>query len=326
MTTQAPYCITLIPASEKQAALDDPQTFAVIEFGQNTSLTDAAREISVGLPTLGEEYIEVWQSKRPLQRSQDGNISVASCDDFLFGALLVRDNGQDSLAEITQTAYQEIHDLLERRNYPALLRMWNYFPQINTETSGLERYRAFCLGRHQALDAWHFPEEQLPAASAIGTHAEGLLIYFLAGHRPGTQIENPRQVSAFNYPEQYGPKSPSFSRATLIPEWQHLYISGTASIVGHETRHSGDQLAQLHESLKNVQTVIDIARQVSALECTEVKELKVIRVYVRNTLELDRIAQTLKQALGEDIRLQLVQGDICRHDLSLEIEGMYAVC
>jgi chorismate lyase/3-hydroxybenzoate synthase len=204
--------------------------------------------------------------------------------------------------------------------------MWNYFPQINTETSGLERYRAFCLGRHQALDAWHFPEEQLPAASAIGTHAEGLLIYFLAGHRPGTQIENPRQVSAFNYPEQYGPKSPSFSRATLIPEWQHLYISGTASIVGHETRHSGDQLAQLHESLKNVQTVIDIARQVSALECTEVKELKVIRVYVRNTLELDRIAQTLKQALGEDIRLQLVQGDICRHDLSLEIEGMYAVC
>ncbi len=326
MNTQAPYCISLMPASERQVALDDPKTFAVIDFGRQTSLADGARQISVGLPALGEEYIEVWQSSAATQRSQDGNISVVSCDDFLFGALLISDRGQDNLADITQTAYQEIHDLLERRNYPALLRIWNYFPQINTETSGLERYRAFCLGRHQALEAWHFPEEKLPAASAIGTHAEGLLIYFLAGKQPGIQIENPRQVSAFNYPEQYGPKSPSFSRATLIPEWRHLYISGTASIVGHETRHSGDQLAQLQESLQNVQTIIDIARQTKTLECNEVKDLKVIRVYVRNPLETAEISETLKKALGEDIRLQLVQGDICRHDLLLEIEGMYAVC
>jgi hypothetical protein len=58
-------------------------------------------------------------------------------------------------------------------------------------------------------------------------------------------------VSAYDYPRQYGPAAPSFSRAALTPD-PLLLISGTASIVGHASVHLGDVTAQLEETLANL--------------------------------------------------------------------------
>jgi len=38
-----------------------------------------------------------------------------------------------------------------------------------------------------------------------------------------------------------------------------LYISGTASITGHESRHPDDPAAQLEETLVNIKALIDSA-------------------------------------------------------------------
>jgi chorismate lyase/3-hydroxybenzoate synthase len=300
----------------------------MLRFTQK-SRVDAANpgHIDIAMPPAGgQEYIEVWRSPHTLQPGQHGPVHYLYCDDFLFGSLYIGDQDFDDVADATAHAYQEIHDTLEQAGFPALLRMWNYFPRINEESHGLERYRSFCLGRHTALDAWHFPEEQLPAASAIGTLSEGMVIYFVAGKAPGIQIENPRQVSAFHYPSQYGPRSPSFSRATLMDEWGQLYISGTASIVGHKTMHIGDVRGQLHEIMVNIETVIDRANHFSSINCKSLSDCQLIRIYLRNPANRDLVTELIKERFGPDLQYQLVQGDICRSDLLLEIEGMYAHC
>jgi chorismate lyase / 3-hydroxybenzoate synthase len=327
MTTSAPYCVELLPAAELVSLRDDPGVFATISYGQ-TSTIDPQQpgRIQIALPPLeGQELIEVWRTQQALQQASFGPVRYQYCDQFLFGSLLIEDTAFPDLAQASAFAYQQIHDCLEATGFPALLRMWNYFPHINTEVEGLERYRSFCIGRHQALDAWHFPEEQLPAATAIGTLGEGLLIYFVAGKQPGMQIENPRQVSAFHYPEQYGPRSPTFSRATMM-DWQQLYISGTASIVGHETRHHHDSLAQLEETLKNLRIVVEQAHQEHALACNSLKDLNLVRLYVRNPEDGKLLHSHLAQQLGGRTRIQILHGDICRSDLLLEIEAMYAPC
>jgi len=328
MYGSAPFCIELQPAARAGELLNDPQVFAMLRFTQK-SRVDAANpgHIDIAMPPAGgQEYIEVWRSPHTLQPGQHGPVHYLYCDDFLFGSLYIGDQDFDDVADATAHAYQEIHDTLEQAGFPALLRMWNYFPRINEESHGLERYRSFCLGRHTALDAWHFPEEQLPAASAIGTLSEGMVIYFVAGKAPGIQIENPRQVSAFHYPPQYGPRSPSFSRATLMNEWGQLYISGTASIVGHETLHIDDVTGQFHEIMANIETVIDQANYASPINCKSLSDCQLIRIYLRNPTNRDLVAQLIKERFGPDLKYQLVQGDICRTDLLLEIEGMYAHC
>ena len=328
MSGSAPFCIELEPASKAEDLLQDPRVFAMVRFtGQSSVDADNPGLIHIAMPPAsGEELLEVWRTPHTLQAGHHGLIHYLYCDEFLFGSLFIADQDFDDIADATAHAYQQIHDTLEETGYPALLRMWNYFPRINEESHGLERYRSFCLGRHTALDAWHFPEEQLPAASAIGTLSEGMVIYFVAGKAPGIQIENPRQVSAFHYPPQYGPRSPSFSRATLMQDWGQLYISGTASIVGHETKHLDDPEAQLEETLTNLEAIIEQANKRYELGCNGIQDLKLIRVYLRDPANRKRVTQLLDKRFGHALQYQLVQGDICRTDLMLEIEGMYAQC
>lgn len=146
------------------------------------------------------------------------------------------------------------------------------------------------------------------------------MIYFLAAKTPGIQIENPRQVSAFRYPPQYGPRSPSFSRAVL-KRWtgaSHLFISGTASIVGHVSRHPRDPLAQLDETLANLEALLNHANRFLQASI----RLASIKLYLRPDLRAADVQQRLDERLGRDLPRLLLTGDICRDDLLLEIEGL----
>src|SRR5690606_1613171 len=142
---------------------------------------------------------------------------------------------------------------LERHRFGALLRIWNYLDAITVGEGDLERYRQFCVGRARGLGS--FDVDRLPAATAIGCRdgRRVLQVYWLASHAAGTPLENPRQVAAYRYPRQYGPQAPSFARAMLPPAGSDLplLLSGTASVVGHETRHADDLAAQLAETFAN---------------------------------------------------------------------------
>lgn len=255
-------------------------------------------------------------------------------DHLLFGIVTIDENlfagtpKQDGtpLQIATRQAYRHIFSLLHAQGFPYVLRFWNYMADINAVTDDLERYRQFNLGRQQAFaESGQAVAGNVPAACALGTASGPLTITFLAGRQPSVAIENPRQISAYDYPEQYGPRSPLFSRASVATVDQHriFLLSGTASIVGHETRHTGDVAAQTTESLANIAAVLTEANLKTNAQCA-LQALDYI-VYIRHAEDIAQVRQIIEQQVGPAVRAAYVQADICRADLLVEIEGSAAL-
>jgi chorismate lyase/3-hydroxybenzoate synthase len=229
--------------------------------------------------------------------------------DVHLGTYVTHDD--DDVERAARIAYDEILRTTRERGYPHLIRVWNYLRDINAGEGEAERYKRFCAGRHDAFDAVQWRNDQLPAASAVGIRERGLIIHYLAAREPGRQIENPRQVSAYAYPPQYGRRSPSFARATLFGDT--LFIAGTSSIAGHETRHAGDLRAQLDETLLNLDTIARAAGRTLA-------DLTHVKLYLRNGGDVE-IAKSVAAAMP-GAKLLVVEADICRRELLLEIEAV----
>jgi enamine deaminase RidA (YjgF/YER057c/UK114 family) len=142
-----------------------------------------------------------------------------------------------------------------------------------------------------------------------------MVLFFLAGDGPGRNVENPRQVSAFHYPARYGAQPPLFARATLAAGM--LFVSGTASIVGHESRHIGDVAAQADETLRNLEALLAEARRAGCALAPEDLQLK---VYLRHATDRTVVQQRLT-AGGFAPPLVFLQAGICRPELDVEIEA-----
>ncbi len=272
----------------------------------------------------GQKLCEVWRSPWPVSYGEHHGIRYACNGEVLFGGFCLPEKEPEPVETRTYRAYRRILDLIRVAGYEHLVRMWNYLPRINDEHLGLENYQRFCLGRHQAFtEADYVFDRDLPAASAIGAGTEGLRIYFIASRVPGRQVENPRQVSAYRYPLLYGPRSPSFSRATLTEFGgeRQLYLSGTASIVGHETLHPEDAAGQLKETLINIQTVLEESGH-SRTKLDELGPDCVLKIYLRHREHFRLAKKTLAETLHPSCPVVFLQGDICRRDLLLEIEGV----
>jgi hypothetical protein len=259
--------------------------------------------------------------------ARHGCVRFASEGEWLYGCAEVDDASVGGMQAAGRRAYADVFEVLARSASPHPLRLWNYFPAINADGGGAERYRQFNVGRQQAfLDAGRSAFDGAPAACALGTPGGPLRVYFLAGRRPPLPIENPRQVSAYRYPEAYGPRSPTFSRAALAEldaTRTALFISGTASIVGHATLHAGDVRRQTAESLANIAAVRAVAAERAGLPFPA--EALNYTLYVRVAADLAAVREVFEQSIGaaqpaarEAIYLH---ADICRADLLVEIEA-----
>jgi enamine deaminase RidA (YjgF/YER057c/UK114 family) len=299
-----------------------------------------------GAPQPGE-VCEIWRTRQAVESGQRGRVRFRLGGEVLFGCISVAEselrqtdergetrkrweaNGRpqdetSSLHTATSEAYREIFATLDELGYPHLLRVWNYLPQINVDTHGMERYRQFNSARRSALVAsGRDLTGNVPAACALGSvDGSPLVIYFLASRKAPIAIENPRQLSAYEYPPQYGPK-PAFSRASVLRETAGsiLFISGTASIVGHQTVHAGDVAAQTRETLVNIEALLGEANRVSGAPRFGLDTLA-YKVYVRNSADLPLIESQLHTALGREAQVVYLQADICRQDLLVEIEAI----
>ena len=271
---------------------------------------------------------ETWLTTLPVQAGRDEGIAWQRTDGVLYGVLELSEAdfpatpACSSLQAASAEAYRRIFRLLDVQGMPHLWRVWNYLANITLETQGLERYRQFNIGRQDAfLEYQRGAPGNVPPACAIGLAGGALNIAFMAGMTPAVPVENPRQISAYNYPADYGPRSPTFSRAALVypADQEILFISGTASIVGHQTVHPGDVVGQCRESMANIATVVDEANRLRRSPAFALNEL-VYRVYVRHAGDFPKVRDTLKPLIGE-AEVVYVQADICRHDLLLEIEA-----
>lgn len=271
---------------------------------------------------------EVWRGPGPTSAGRSEEIAWRRSDGLLYGVIELDEAdfpGRpdcSSLQSASAEAYRRIFRLLDSQGLPHLWRVWNYMAAINLEIQGLERYRQFNIGRQDAfLECHRGASGNVPAACAIGLAGGLLSIAFLAGPTPALPIENPRQVSAYDYPADYGPRSPTFSRAALVyPAGQEiLFISGTASIVGYQTVHPGDVLAQCRETMANIAAVVAEANRCCRSAPFGLEELS-YRVYIRSAADFAAIRKLLMAQLGA-AEIVYLQADICRRDLLLEIEA-----
>ena len=285
--------------------------------------------LSVDLP--GEAGLcEVWHSPEPLVSGQHGPIRYRQGDTLLFGCLSLDERAvaafqaaRTPLQAAAETAYQTIFELLDARDFHAVLRFWNYFPAINRESHGMERYRQFNIGRQDAFLACGRPvADKVPAACALGTAGGGLHIAFLAARTDVIGVENPRQLSAYHYPDQYGPRSPTFARAgrVRLGGREMLFISGTASIVGHQSLHEGDVAAQTRECLHNIAAIVAEANRQAPNADFRLDALA-YKVYVRHYADLPVVRQEMAQLIGGPVSAIFLQADICRAELLVEIEA-----
>lgn len=278
--------------------------------------------------------VERWLADGALTHGLRDALRYCHNDEILFGLIQLPEaefetgeqgeEGKTALQKASEYAYREIFKLTDALDFTGILRFWNYFADINGHSHGEERYRQFNQGRQDGfLSAGRKVTGGVPAASALGFAQGPLTVYFLAarGITP-LAIENPRQISAYQYPEAYGKRSPTFSRANVarLGGRDLLILSGTASIVGHQTLHVGDVVAQTRESVANVAALVAEANRVAPQAGFSLSEM-CYKIYVRHAKDVAAIHAELVRSLGASARMTFLHADICRHDLLMEIEA-----
>ncbi len=327
-----------------------PQALAGLDLPLAQVQVQALRQGAVS----SEDWCEIWTAAAPLRGGAQGRLRWRCNAAVLFGVLTLAAAelgtrpaprldasllgqgaagpwwagiaGQPSpLQRATEQVYDELFGAIEALGFPHLLRVWNHIPDINRESSGMEHYRQFNIGRQDAFLAHgrQIGGCSVPSASALGAAGGApLVVYFIAGSRPPVAIENPRQLSAYHYPADYGPRAPTFSRANLacIAGRPALFLSGTASIVGHRTLHHGDVVEQTREILRNIEAVLRQAGAQGAPGLT-LQDLH-YKVYVRHAADQPAIQAELQHRVGCGLRALYLQADVCRLDLLVEIEAV----
>ncbi|MGQ0801508.1 MAG: chorismate transformation enzyme, FkbO/Hyg5 family [Pseudomarimonas sp.] len=320
---QVPALVPRYACGVDPRSLLTPHTLAVFGFGAAapTSLDDF-RYLHIGLqPSDNEAWFEIWESPAPVRVYHDGLIGGAHNDEVAFGWIeCVETEGGVEVA--AHAAYQALLAQLAGSKFPHLLRVWNYLDAITEGEADAERYRQFCVGRAAGFAAH---AERFPAATAIGRRdgRRVLQVYWLSAKAAGTPLENPRQMAAWRYPREYGPRSPSFVRAMLAPVKVSLplMLSGTAAIIGHASQHVDNLPAQLDETMRNFSALIDAARVLQPELPAQFDGGSLLKVYLRD--QQADFEALLDSHLPAEVPRLVVYADICRANLAIEIDGFH---
>lgn len=316
-----------VAALNRSSWLNDPRTLGVASFGAPVDVrASEVPNAHLLTPVIGgAPTAELWIGRHAARSVVLGETHCRHNGEILFATVSVQpgSGSDDALGDATHTAYRSLLDALQAAGYPHLLRIWNSIPDINVDDAGLERYRRFNLQRFRAYEESQRPTHTgAPAACALGSAGGPLVLYCLASKVPAESIENPRQVSAYKYPQQYGPRAPNFSRAALWRGDQNvLFVSGTASIVGHETLHVGDIAAQARETLMNLESVLAEAARVAQQPVWPLSQM-LLKAYIRNADDAPRVRSEISRHGLEADRVLYLHADICRAELLMEIEAI----
>ncbi len=304
------------PRIDSQVQLAEPGVLAVVSFDGQCLAPATPGVIPVGLRSLSGQPWEVIRCEGgPAERGIEDGIHWSRIGDVLCLAAWITPEGCADIESASCDAYRRLFALCQRQGHPYPFRIWNHIPDINRGEGDLEQYKKFCIGRQRAFDSLHLAQRQYPAASALGHHSRGAVIYLLAHRQPGQHHENARQQPAYQYPRQYGPCSPSFARATSLDldTSRQVFVSGTASILGHDTKAVGDLQEQLSITLENIHHLVDSIRPAST-------RLQALRIYLRHAGDYPAARQLLLGHFPPEA-MNFLHADICRDKLLVEIEA-----
>jgi chorismate lyase / 3-hydroxybenzoate synthase len=307
------------------AAPGSPPALAEVAFDGRCREPAEGQPFSTGLQLLHPtDAREVLMTEQPVRRGHEAGCRWAETDGLLLVALWGRE-GEGPLRGLADRLYDRLLTCTRARGAAHLVRIWNYMADINGADDQGDRYGQFCFGRHDAFIRHGLTEADYPAACALGHGGGDLVIYALASRNDApVHLENPRQVSAYHYPPQYAPRSPAFARATLLrPPGAPgtLFVSGTASVVGHETHAPDDIDGQLEATLHNVDLLLDEVRRTCGLRAPLTAQC--LKAYLRRPSDLTRVRAAV-EARFAPAPIIYVQADVCRPELLLEVEGTWA--
>jgi chorismate lyase / 3-hydroxybenzoate synthase len=286
-------------------------------FGDTGDLSQGT--LDIGLPLLGgEPRVAIAGPVEPA--GKDGSLALWKGDGLVVGFA-----SADVGGGIEAAAGRIYADILCASRGLNIYRIWNCVPLINASgPGGLENYQAFCRGRSVAFESalgTGFPKN-LPAASAVGTARDALSVAFVAGTRTVRHFENPSQVPAYRYPPEHGPRPPSFARATGVGEGpgMDVFISGTSSVVGHETVAPNDTRGQLACTFDNLR-LISVASGLGEHLGSGPGSRRHFKVYIRNPAELPLVREEVeRRLLATGDKVTYLGAEICRAALNVEIE------
>ncbi|TAN01991.1 MAG: pteridine-dependent deoxygenase [Rhodanobacteraceae bacterium] len=298
-----------------RSLLDQPGTLALFGFGAAAPSIADPRYLRVLQTAFGQPSpCECWSVGADVGHGYAGDLRWSCGGGWRFVAIEVDEASPGGIEAACEQAYDRLLEHVAANPERHLLRIWNYLDAINAGDGDTERYRLFCNARARSMAAHGM--QHYPAATAIGHHGPRgrLQVYALCAALDGRAVENPRQVSAWAYPRQYGPTAPSFARAMQLPGGD-LAISGTAAVIGHASHHAGDVTAQVEEAVANLHALLERA----ALPPFDASAP--LKVYVRNPDDAATVRATLDALLDPSVPRLMLQGDICRRELLVEIDG-----
>ncbi len=257
---------------------------------------------------------ELWSIEGEVSRGQTGKCFWSKTDDVICVAHWLTKDECEDIEQQTYAAYSSILNVLKAQSFVHPFRFWNYLPSINVGEGDNELYKKFCTGRLNAFEAAGMPPQSFPSASALGHHTDGAVFYVFASKVEPRHYNNHHQVNAYEYPREYGISSPSFARATALTlaNSHFLFISGTASITGHQTRGEGDLEKQLTVTMSNIRHLLETANP-------EGCQLSTFKVYIRHAKDAAFVRDWLSTQYP-DVDAVYTLADICRKDLLVEIE------
>ncbi len=261
---------------------------------------------------------------------------------FVHGSQIVPDTQAAGCYDRSVSGFRKMQELLASAGvrFDQVIRTWLYLGGIVDPEGATQRYMELNRARTDFYQGFNFltahipPErngEVYPASTGIGADNRDVLMscIALATDRKdvlAVPLENPVQTSAFQYSACYGLKSPKFSRALALAAGNcaTIFISGTASITGSESRYPDDVEAQTDQTLDNIEALIaeDNLRHhgLSGLGAT-MADLALARVYIKRQEDYERTRAVCRRRLGELPTIYAV-ADVCRPELLVEIEGI----
>lgn len=316
---------TTVPARLRVTHAECEGALIRFQFGPAPASERADDPLRIPCTRLAGPSAECWSAGAIEETAETCGAAWAHGERYAMVALRVAEQ-DEGIEKSAERAYQRLITCVRPSRHPYLLRIWNYFPAINQGQGDGERYRRFCVGRALGVDGSF--NDPPPAATAIGSNTStGMLqVIALCARDPAIALENPRQTPAWRYPREFGPVSPGFSRGALVDgdtDSPRLLASGTASIVGHVSRHVDDVAAQLRESLANLEALLGEGsargrRAFSLAGC------EALRVYLRRAEDLARAQAVIADSALPAAKVVYLHGDVCRRELSVELEGVFA--
>ena len=242
----------------------------------------------------------------------------------------------------TTRGFRELEGFLREAGsgFENVVRTWLYLGGITVPEAGSSRYQEMNRARSDFYGGIQFGRSLrvgqgghrgFPASTGIGTGRPGLVMSCMALETEREDVflqplENPQQVSAYEYDRKYSPHTPKFSRgmALVVGDYLTTWISGTASIVNSESRHAGNVEAQTEQTIDNIERLIaaeNFDRHGIHGAGATLADLAKIRVYLKRPEDFLKCRAICERRFGP-VPAIYVAADVCRSDLLVEIEGV----